>query len=538
MAIAADAPKDGFRLSQLIYDTRYRSYTIQVIVLILFGLGIAWLTQNVISNLALKGKTFDFGFLWSRAGYDIEQTLVPYTNDDNHFRAWMVGLANTLAVAIPGCLLATVLGVFVGVLRLSKNWLVARLMTVYVEIFRNIPLLLWILIVYVPMRELTSEPKDFRVTPDMETNRALVTAAKEALEPTSGPFARLWDISFISGPFLLWALAIVVVFAVVAVVSRRVRAATTTALSLWGAAAAIAVLSLYLFAPLMQNPLMVLRQGDAGFVNTASFTATELEALGVNGPVNPDAAMWFHDSLALSTRGINAPLPLFERPLGSFDLLGLPVNLTFLATLIVIIGSFFVNRMVVHRARAVQEATGVRPVTWWKSILILAGPFLALMYALGFHLEYPVLGRFNFSGGVLLQHAYSALLIALVLYTGAFIAEIVRSGILAINRGQSEAAFALGLRPGRTMNLVVLPQALRVIIPPLISQYLNLTKNTSLAIAVSYLDLRGTLGGITLNQTGRELECMLLMMANYLVLSLLISSIANIYNRSIQLKER
>jgi general L-amino acid transport system permease protein len=425
MAFAADAPKAGFRLSALIYDTRYRSITIQVIVLLLFGLFISWLFANVVGNLEAKGKTFNFGFLWSRAGYDIEQTLIPYTNDNNHFRAWMVGLANTLAVAIPGCLLATVLGVFVGVLRLSKNWLVARLMTVYVEIFRNIPLLLWILIIYVPMRELTWEPKDFRLTPDQEAAGQL-----------------------------------------------------------------------------------------------------------------PAASMWFNDSLALSTRGINAPLPLFERPLGSLNLLGLPVNLTFLATLIVILGSFFVNRMVVNRARAVQEATGVRPVTWWKSILILAGPFLALMFALGFHLEYPVLGRFNFSGGVLLQHAYSALLIALVLYTGAFIAEIVRSGILAISRGQSEASFALGLRPGRTMNLVILPQALRVIIPPLISQYLNLTKNTSLAIAVSYLDLRGTLGGITLNQTGRELECMLLMMANYLVLSLLISSVANIYNRSIQLKER
>jgi general L-amino acid transport system permease protein len=137
-----------------------------------------------------------------------------------------------------------------------------------------------------------------------------------------------------------------------------------------------------------------------------------------------------------------------------------------------------------------------------------------------------------------LQHAYSGLLLALILYTAAFIAEIVRAGIMAISRGQSEASAALGLRPGRTMNLVVLPQAMRVIIPPLISQFLNLTKNTSLGIAVSYLDLRGTLGGITLNQTGRELECMLLMMLNYLILSLLISSVANIYNKSIQLKER
>ena len=425
MALATDVPKDGFRLSMLVYDTRYRGFTIQIIVLILFGLGVAWLLNNVVQNLAAAGKEFNFGFLGTRAGYDIEQTLVPYTNDSTHFRAWMVGLVNTLAVAIPGCILATFLGVIVGVLRLSKNWLIARLMTVYVEIFRNIPLLLWILMIGVPMRELTPDPKDFRLTPEMEAAGQL-----------------------------------------------------------------------------------------------------------------PANHMWLGDTVALTSRGLHAPLPLFERGLGSLDLGFMSVNLTFLATLIVILGSVWANRIVRSRARAVQEDTGVRPVTWWKSLLILGAPFIALMVALGFHLEVPVLGRFNFSGGVLLQHAYTSLLIALVLYTSAFIAEIVRAGIMAISRGQTEASYALGLRPGRTMNLVVLPQAMRVIIPPLISQFLNLTKNTSLGIAVSYMDMRGTLGGVTLNQTGRELECMLLMMLNYLLISLLISSVANIYNRSIQLKER
>jgi general L-amino acid transport system permease protein len=192
----------------------------------------------------------------------------------------------------------------------------------------------------------------------------------------------------------------------------------------------------------------------------------------------------------------------------------------------------------VRRAKAVQEDTGVRPVTWWKSLLLLFVPVIALLLALGFHLEYPTMTRFNFSGGIEVLHSFTALLIALVLYTAAFIAEIVRAGIQAISRGQTEAAFALGLRPGRTMNLIILPQALRVIIPPLISQYLNLTKNTSLAIAVSYMDLRGTLGGVTLNQTGKELECMLLMMLIYLTISLMISSVMNIYNSSVKLKER
>jgi general L-amino acid transport system permease protein len=157
---------------------------------------------------------------------------------------------------------------------------------------------------------------------------------------------------------------------------------------------------------------------------------------------------------------------------------------------------------------------------------------------MGFSLDVPYLQGFNFKGGILVAHSFTALLIALTLYTAAFIAEIVRAGIQAISRGQSEAAFALGLRPNRTMSLIILPQALRVIIPPLISQYLNLTKNTSLGIAVSYLDLRGTLGGITLNQTGRELECMLLMMLIYLTISLTISTLMNMYNRSVQLKVR
>jgi general L-amino acid transport system permease protein len=153
-------------------------------------------------------------------------------------------------------------------------------------------------------------------------------------------------------------------------------------------------------------------------------------------------------------------------------------------------------------------------------------------------LENPALKGFNFAGGVHLRGSLIALWFALSIYTGAFIAENVRAGILAISKGQTEAAGALGLRPGRIMNLVVLPQALRVIIPPLISQYLNITKNSSLAIAVGYMDLTGTLGGITLLQTGRAIESVLLLMLFYLIISLSISFFMNIYNNSMKLKER
>ena len=425
MAMATDVPNNGFRLSMLVYDTRYRSYTIQFVVLVLFALAVAWLLNNTVQNLEARGKEFNFNFLWQRAGYDIGQQLIPYSNDSTHFRALLVGLLNTLVVAFFGCILATIIGVLVGILRLSKNWLVSGLMTVYVEMFRNVPLLLWILLSYVILSEVTPAPNAFRITDAM-------TAAGEV----------------------------------------------------------------------------------------------------------PAASMMLWDSVAVTNRGTNVPSPLFDRGLGTVDLGFMTLNLTFWALVLVIAASVWVNRRIIAAARALQEATGVRPVTWWKSVLVLFAPVIIALVAMGFHLEVPELRGFNFQGGILVAHSFTALLIALSLYTAAFIAEIVRAGILAISNGQSEAAFALGLRPGRTMNLIILPQALRVIIPPLISQYLNLTKNTSLGIAVSYLDLRGTLGGITLNQTGRELECMLLMMLIYLTISLMISSLMNLYNTSVQLKAR
>jgi general L-amino acid transport system permease protein len=176
----------------------------------------------------------------------------------------------------------------------------------------------------------------------------------------------------------------------------------------------------------------------------------------------------------------------------------------------------------------------------WPSLAILFVPTLAMFFLLGspIGLEYPALKGFNFKGGIWARGSLLSLWFALSIYTGAFIAENVRAGIQAVSKGQSEAAASLGLRPGRIMNLVILPQALRVIIPPLISNYLNLTKNSSLAIAVGYMDVTGTLGGITLNQTGRAIETVLLLMAFYLIISLGISAIMNVYNHSIKLKGR
>ncbi len=405
MTAITEPPTESFRLSQLIYDTRYRSTTIQVIAFLLILLAFFWLGRNIVSNLSDLGKDFDFGFLWSRAGYDINQRLIEYSNNSTHGRAALVGILNTLLVSFLGCITATVLGVFAGVLRLSNNWIVARLMTVYVEGFRNVPLLLWIILIFALMTESTPQPRDFR--------------------------------------------------------------------------------------------------GE-----------------------NPEASMILFDSVAVTNRGIFTPGPIWGE--GSTI-----VIIVFLASLL---GIFAFRRY----AAKLQEQTGqILPVLWVSLGLFFIPAILAqLVLGSPISLEYPSLQGFNFSGGVHLRNSLIALWFALSLYTGAFIAEIVRAGIMSVSRGQTEAAFALGIKPSRTMNLVILPQAMRVIIPPLISQYLNLTKNSSLALAVGYMDVRTTLGGITVNQTGRELEGILLVGVFYLVTSLAISGVMNVYNNSIKLKER
>ncbi|MBD3677187.1 MAG: ABC transporter permease subunit [Rhodobacteraceae bacterium] len=425
MTTQSDPPKQAFRLSQLIYDTRYRSLTIQTVAMILLAVGLFWLVNNTVQNLQALGKDFNFGFLGERAGYDINQRLVEYSSNSTHGRAALVGILNTLLVAFLGCILATVLGIIAGVLRLSNNWLVAKLMAVYVEGFRNVPLLLWIIAIFAVMTESMPQPREFR--------------------------------------------------------------------------------------------------GET-----------------------PTASMMLNDSVAVTNRGVYVPRIAFTNSLTGNEAVASRDGLTpvasggidWLLILVVLGASLFGIRAVRRWASAQQEATGIRPVTWYMQLGLLVVPTGIVLLILGATVVNPYLKGFNFTDGIHLRNSLIALWLALSLYTGAFIAEIVRGGILAINKGQTEASYALGLRPGRTMNLVILPQALRVIIPPLISQYLNLTKNSSLAIAVGYMDVRSTLGGITINQTGRELEGMLLLGGFYLVLSLAISTVMNIYNSSVKLKER
>ncbi|WP_238373006.1 amino acid ABC transporter permease [Heliomarina baculiformis] len=412
MTTITDPPKGEFRLSMLLYDTRYRSMTLQVIAALVLALALAYLYRNLAFNLREAGLNISFEFLGSPAGYDINQTLIEYDSQSSNFRAAMVGILNTLLVAFLACVTATVFGVLAGVLRLSNNWLVRKLMAVYVEVFRNIPVLIWIIIIFTIMTAVMPSPSAFR--------------------------------------------------------------------------------------------------GD-----------------------DPDSSMLFN-LFAFTNRGVYVPGPYFTHGIGGEE--GSIFN--WLLAIAVLVGSFFATRAVTHRANNIQEKTGVRPKTLWINLAIWFVPIILLCLLLGLSWDVPVLKGFNFGGGLKVGGPLIALWFALSIYTGAFIAENVRAGILSVSKGQTEAASALGIRPRRVMSLVVLPQALRVIIPPLISQYLNITKNSSLAIAVGYADITATLGGITLNQTGRAIECVLLLMLFYLVISLLISAGMNVYNNTIKLKER
>ncbi len=410
-------PKESFRLSMLLYDQRYRALTIQVVVLISVLSGFFWLANNAATNLAALGKPIRFDFLSDTASYDINQRLIEYQSTDSHGRATLVGLLNTLLVAFMGCVTATIIGVVGGVLRLSNNWLVSRLMTLYVEIFRNVPVLLWILVCMFTFTALAPQPRAFR--------------------------------------------------------------------------------------------------GE-----------------------DPEATMKLWDSVAITNRGVYMPEPLFSRPLGDIDIGIFKISIELLVLLGLIFGGVLFSRWNNARANRIQAETGDRPGTFWMNFAAIVVPPVLALIALGFYVGKPELAGFNFRGGINMNASLIALWLGLSLYTGTYIVEAVRSGIEAVSKGQSEAAFALGLRPNRTMSLVILPQALRVIIPQLISQYLNLTKNSSLAIAIGYMDLVSTLGGITLNQTGREMESVLLLMAIYLTISLIISASMNWYNSRVKLVER
>ena len=378
-------------------DPRKRAIVFQVIVLaIVLGLG-AYIFHNTLHNLEKRGISTGFAFLHNEAGFGILFSLIPYDETYTFGRTFLVGLLNTLLVSAIGIVLATILGFIVGVARLSHNWIISRLANLYIEIFRNVPLLLQILFWY---------------------------------------FAML---------------------------------------------------------PLLPHP----RQSLA-----------------------------FEGGIFLNRRGLYLPAPVAEPGFGWV-----------LVTLGLVIAAVVVLRRWAHRR---QEATGQIFPVFWTSLALLIGLPLLSYGLLGAPLDwdYPALKGFNFQGGMTVIPELVALAIALAIYTAAYIAEIVRSGIQSVSHGQTEAAYALGLKRGTTLRLVIIPQAMRVIIPQLTSQYLNLTKNSSLAPAIGYPDLVAVFAGTTLNQTGQAVEIIAMTMGVYLTLSLTISAFMNWYNKRMALVER
>ena len=376
----------------------YRSVFIQIITMVVLFAVLGLIGKNVATNLEIAGKDFSFGFLNYPAGYDITfQPFIPYTPTDTHFDAAIIGILNTLLVAVSGVILASILGFTMGILRLSNNWLISRLVYVFLEFTRNVPILLHILFVH--------------------------------------------------------------------------------------------SIFLYVF------------------------------------PV-PKRAISISDTFFFSNRGILIPSPVFEDGFGYVW--------TVLLIAIAIVAVF------VYLAKKNQDETGKIYPIFRISLAILFCLPLFTFFVSGAPLswEIPVLKGFNFKGGISIKPEYMALTFALSYYTSCFIAEIVRGGILAISHGQTEAADALGLSPNKTLQLVVIPQALRVIIPPLASQYLNLTKNSSLAIAIGYMDVVATIGGISLMQTGKEMETMIIVLLTYLFFSLIISGFMNWFNSRMSLVER
>ncbi|MBL8667061.1 MAG: amino acid ABC transporter permease [Rhodospirillales bacterium] len=375
-------------------DRRIRGVLYQVLVVVGVLALVAYLIDNTLTNLAHRNIATGFGFLGREAGFGVSESVIPYSPADTYLAVLVVGLLNTLKVSVIGIVLATVIGTLFGVARLSRNWLVARFATIYVETLRNIPVLLQLFFWYSLITEALPGPR-------------------QALNPLPGIF--------------------------------------------------------------------------------------------------------------VSSRGLKLPEPVWQTT-------HLWMGVAFLAG---IVGAWALGRW----ARLRRERTGALfPSLQAGAALIVGLPVIVwLLSGAPTEMSVPELRGFNFTGGVTVTPEFTALLIGLVLYTGTFIAEIVRGGILAVAHGQTEAGLALGLSRGQVLRLIVLPQALRVIIPPLTSQYLNLTKNSSLAVAIGFPDLVST-ANTAINQTGQAVEGIAVIMAVYLTVSLSIAGFMNWYNQRIALK--
>ncbi len=378
-------------------DEKIRGIFYQIVTIVGFVLFILYIAQNTAHNIEQRGIKTGFDFLNATAGFDITESPIPFTPQSSHWDVYKVGLLNTLIVSFWGIVLSTLLGLIIGVWRLSSNWLINRIATAYVETFRNIPVLLQILFWYNV------------VLATLPSTRQSINIADTFFINNRGLF--MPDFNFQNGA---WIIALAVIVAVILVIWLK---------------------------------------------------------------------KW---------------------------------------------------------ADKKQEQTGEQtPIFLYSVIILIAFPILAYFIAgKPITATYPVLKGFNFRGGSVYTPEFLALLFALSIYTATFIAEAIRSGIEAVPKGQKEAAISLGLSPMQRLKLVILPQAIRIAIPSIINQYLNLIKNSSLAAAIGYPELVTIFAGTSLNQTGQALEILLITMVTYLVISIIVSIILNWFNSKMKIKER
>lgn len=521
-------------------DVRVLGVLAQVVFVVVVVISLSWVGNNLVQGLqALGGAQFlcddgtssfrcAFNFMSTAASFDIGEKLIDYQTTDSYWRALGVGLLNTVKVSVVGILLATVLGVFTGIAVLSNNWLLSRLAAGYIDVIRNTPLLVQLFFLY------------FAVILELPP-------LKDSLQPGLGIYlsqrgiALPWPV--LTASFLPWLAFIIlglIQFQVLWFVlgQREQRTGKATNRWLWATLAGLAVIvaGWYLTvafntnqAALVSrasrvaqapNPLAGLEALVAKRLSLPRLTAEELEKLdeetlaaaALQVCVVKESPSESNFAAQLTSRNIPFKMNRFDRP----DQAGAAY------------GEGECEVLVGDRALVVAERSALENPDGHLLVLIQEYPVV---------ISAPQLEGLNLVGGAKLTPEFAAILFGLVIYTGAFIAEIVRAGIQAVPRGQSEAARALGLTEGQRLRLVVLPQALRVIIPPLTSQYLNLTKNSSLAIAVAYPELVAVTNTI-LNQSGRAVQVVVLVMLSYLTVSLAISALLNWYNRRVTLVER
>lgn len=514
----------------------------QAMLIVFLSLFIEMIVVNTALNLKKANIASGFDFYRDTSKFDIAQSLIEFTAESTYARAFWVGLLNTVLVAGIGIVLATAVGFIMGIARLSTNWLIARLATAYVEIARNLPLLLQLFVWYIGVLKALAEVGDSKslswggLVQVIFTAILIVTAVFTAIGASSGLLRMTNVTSRLEGAAQFIARVVAGVGIYIAIMlAGMVLARLFTGLPV-GLKSGIGTL----FLPVLDFGVTAAPaenfEGSVAILNNRGlYVARPQFEYGVEMMTRlVEPSKW--ELFSLQIGQMFSWLPPFSWPTGLKKIGPAGHEWLFVAFLVAIVIWAIVSRV----SRKLQEQTGKRLPSGWIGLGLIFGLPLIAYFIVGrpITMSYPKLDGFNFSGGLEVIPEFLALLLGLVFYTGSYIAEIVRAGVMGVARGQREAGLALGLPNPQVLRLVVIPQALRIIIPPLTSQYLNLTKNSSLAVAIAYPDLVSVFAGTVLNQTGQAVEMILVTMLVYLTTSLTTSMIMNWYNWKKQLVER